>query len=238
MNFARHDLVWFLPDINYPPDLNEWLSQGLPCVVTRQAVTDPINPAPLLETENMPAVERLNIAWCRDKQKSILSRRSHQIAKDVIIRHTRPLPLNSLLTLFINNLSSFTISPNQQTQTSGAFAAIQQAISALEALALDPRLYGSFSWQLLTKQEYVTTHSDLDLVLTISNLPQLDSLHPLLLNLEAKLLRRLDGELIFPAGQAVAWREWFSASDRVLAKSLVSVELITRNILSDTLVKF
>ena len=41
----------------------------------------------------------------------------------------------------------------------------------------------------------------------------------------------LDGEILFPSGQAVAWKEWFTTSahtERVLVKSQASVKLGTR----------
>jgi phosphoribosyl-dephospho-CoA transferase len=69
------------------------------------------------------------------------------------------------------------------------------------------RVHGSHGWQRLTGLDYVRQHSDLDLLIPVADAEQADE------SVNA-LSRRdvdgppLDGELCFPNGRAVAWREW------------------------------
>ncbi len=45
---------------------------------------------------------------------------------------------------------------------------------------------------------------------------------------------RADGEIVFPDGMAVAWREWSRPNDRVLAKRIDTVKLVKREVLVAT----
>ncbi|MBI3229840.1 MAG: phosphoribosyl-dephospho-CoA transferase, partial [Burkholderiales bacterium] len=98
-------------------------------------------------------------------------------------------------------------------------------------LGLELRVYGSWSWQALTCLPYVRASSDIDLLFTPKNSAQLQA-GLALLQRHARLLP-LDGEVIFPQQQAVAWREWLNASvdAHVLVKSCTSVSLQTRAVL-------
>lgn len=85
------------------------------------------------------------------------------------------------------------------------------------------RVYGSFGWQQLTGLPYVTDGSDLDLLLEAIGAVQADEMVSALA--AVNIARpRLDGELCFGAGSAVAWREWADwrsgRVDRVLVKRL------------------
>jgi phosphoribosyl-dephospho-CoA transferase len=76
-------------------------------------------------------------------------------------------------------------------------------------------VYGSLSWEALTGQAYLGPNSDIDLSLPILTHAQLTAVG---IVLQASSLP-LDGELLFPMQQAVAWKEWFlTDSDRVLVK--------------------
>jgi phosphoribosyl-dephospho-CoA transferase len=76
-------------------------------------------------------------------------------------------------------------------------------------------VYGSLAWQTLTGQTYLGPDSDIDLSLPIQTHAQLTAAG---IALRASSLP-LDGELLFPMQQAVAWKEWFlTDSDRVLVK--------------------
>lgn len=69
------------------------------------------------------------------------------------------------------------------------------------------RVYGSFGWQLLTGLRYLRENSDLDLLLEPIDTCDADRMSAALL--AANIARpRLDGELCFGDGSAVAWREW------------------------------
>ena len=90
------------------------------------------------------------------------------------------------------------------------------------------RVYGGYGWQALTRLAYVHAQSDLDLLLPVSSHAQADEV--------ARTLAsavwdgpRLDGELLFADGAAVAWREWIAHrhghAARVLVKRLHGVAL-------------
>ena len=100
---------------------------------------------------------------------------------------------------------------------------------ALEGLGATPRVYGSFGWQLLTGLEYVSATSDLDLLLSASNPSNADDIARAMSAAQPGRLR-LDGELRFPSGAAVAWREWLQwrarTVDRVLVKRLDGVAMV------------
>ncbi|WP_394789734.1 malonate decarboxylase holo-[acyl-carrier-protein] synthase [Rhodoferax sp.] len=69
------------------------------------------------------------------------------------------------------------------------------------------RVYGSYGWQQLTGLDHVHAESDIDLCISVSDARQADAVATLLQGFAAARLR-LDGELMFDDGAAVAWREW------------------------------
>lgn len=80
---------------------------------------------------------------------------------------------------------------------------------ALHGLGLQARVYGSHGWQLITGLDHLRPGSDLDLWLAVADSAEADRAAAALAGLEAVPgLPRLDGELVFPDGRAVAWREW------------------------------
>lgn len=112
------------------------------------------------------------------------------------------------------------------------------ALAALEAQArgLTLRVYGSLALQALTGQAYLTPASDIDLLFYPTSVAQLQA-GVALLSAHAALLP-LDGEIVFPSGQAVAWKEWIGAQRnhaRVLAKTNDAVHLTTGAALLATL---
>ena len=98
------------------------------------------------------------------------------------------------------------------------------------------RVYGSVALQLLTGQAYVRPTSDIDLLFYPTTGPQLDR-GVALMSQHAKGLP-LDGEIVFPGGQAVAWKEWLATDGgnaRVLVKQASGVRLVSRTALLATL---
>jgi phosphoribosyl-dephospho-CoA transferase len=91
---------------------------------------------------------------------------------------------------------------------------------------IDCRVFGSVAMQTLTGERYLRPDSDIDLLLRPASSAQLDA--------GLGLIRRhaqslpLDGEIEFPSGDAVSWKEWDGA-DRVLAKHLDTVALLRRD---------
>ncbi|NMM26760.1 MAG: malonate decarboxylase holo-[acyl-carrier-protein] synthase [Glaciimonas sp.] len=89
-------------------------------------------------------------------------------------------------------------------------------------------VYGSVALQALTGASYVSASSDIDLLFSPQTQPQLEA-GVALLQRYAKTLP-LDGEIVFPSGQAVAWKEWAQANEnrpRLLVKSNRGVQLTT-----------
>lgn len=96
------------------------------------------------------------------------------------------------------------------------------------AACLDIRVYGSLALQALTHQPYLTTRSDIDLAFFPVNAAQLAAGVAMLDEGSRRL--PLDGEIVFPSGQAVAWKEWRTAAGaggqaRVLVKRIDTVLL-------------
>ena len=101
-------------------------------------------------------------------------------------------------------------------------------LATLSAADCAPRVYGGYGWQALTRLAYVHAASDIDLLLPVVSSTQADAVARLLAN-AAWTGPRLDGELLFPDGAAVAWREWLAHRDgrtpQVLVKRLHGVAL-------------
>ena len=103
----------------------------------------------------------------------------------------------------------------------------------MRSLNLPIQVYGSFGWQDLTGMDYVRPSSDLDLRVQV---PDHAMAQVAARELSAlRLPMRVDGELAFPDGSAIAWREYLQWTqgevDRVLVKSRSSVRLMEREAL-------
>ena len=98
------------------------------------------------------------------------------------------------------------------------------------------RAYGSLAMQAITGEIYLTAASDIDLLCYPSDARALRGALMLLESHAAVL--PLDGEIVFPSGDAVAWKEWIGAADnqaRVLVKGTNVVRLATTSSLLATL---
>ena len=100
----------------------------------------------------------------------------------------------------------------------------KQLCRALATAGATARVYGSHGWQLVSGLPCVRAGSDVDLWLAVADAPQADAVVAVLDAFGAERAPRLDGELVFPDGRAVAWREWqrwrAGRCRSVLAKSL------------------
>ena len=99
---------------------------------------------------------------------------------------------------------------------------------SLKAMDVDARVYGSLSWQAVSGLSYVHSGSDIDLVCEASAPDQLPKLIQLLKTEAQKLDRRLDGEIRFPDGSAVAWLELANVSGDPAAELLIKSNADTR----------
>jgi phosphoribosyl-dephospho-CoA transferase len=104
------------------------------------------------------------------------------------------------------------------------------------AVGLDLRVYGALAWQALTSLRTVTDTSCIDLLLRPVSRHQLQAGLALLSGPEHGL--PLDGEIMFPNGDAVPWKAWLAAAPaqaRVLVKTLDSVRMADQEELLATL---
>lgn len=69
------------------------------------------------------------------------------------------------------------------------------------------RVYGSYGWQAISGLDHVRPGSDLDLWVAVEDVAHADAVAGQLHSLAIER-PRVDGELMFPDGTAVAWREW------------------------------
>jgi len=96
---------------------------------------------------------------------------------------------------------------------------------------VEPAAFGSLLWQHLTGLAYLSPHSDLDLLWPVPTAFDVLSLVFSIAEVQRDAPLRIDGEVIFPDGSAVNWRELWNAhrtADRatVLAKSMEGVRLV------------
>ena len=107
------------------------------------------------------------------------------------------------------------------------------------AVPLCPLVFGSLSMQAMTGLSYLRADSDLDLLLAPESRAELAAALALLQRHATSL--PLDGEIVFPGGVAVAWREYATAAAsplvgaRLLAKDGHGVRLATRESLEASL---
>lgn len=82
-------------------------------------------------------------------------------------------------------------------------------VADLKLLNANARVYGSYGWQILSGFAHVRDGSDIDLWVSVSDWAQADAAAARLQAVSGEL-PRVDGELMFDDGAAVAWREWLA----------------------------
>jgi phosphoribosyl-dephospho-CoA transferase len=129
-----------------------------------------------------------------------------------------PMPLSFgrrrlALTVDVDDLDSLRQFPPLADVCRWLESSAQRLLSGLEvelrAHAGEPRVYGSYGWKTMTGLDFVRPDSDLDLLLPVTGAAAADEVCRALQSAPRGPLR-LDGELVFPSGGAVAWREWLS----------------------------
>ena len=111
--------------------------------------------------------------------------------------------------------------------------------AALSELTFGPtcdlqfHVVGSALWEVLTGLPYLHANSDVDLVSRLRDPLDIPALCECLARWEARHARRVDCEMEFPDGSAVAWREWsLTRPDaRVLVKRIDGVVLRSKRAL-------
>ena len=207
---ARHDLVW-LCDAGWDaaqraatkaqqPALARWRQAGWPAIVRRR------------DADAGPDQVCLGLTLPIDDSGAARMRLGLRCMHAEVARRRRPLSLREA-------------APALPPAWRAAGAGLErQAV----AEGLDLRVYGSLALQALTGAPYLTARSDIDLAFFPHDAAQLNDGLALLDHYSRQL--PLDGEIIFPSGQAVAWKEWRNAvsaasGTRVLVKRIDCVLL-------------
>ena len=85
-----------------------------------------------------------------------------------------------------------------------AWRALCASVAACGAVA---RVHGSYGWRSLSGLDHVRPSSDIDVWIGVRDVEQADAVTRQLQAFDCAQ-PRLDGELVFDGGNAVAWREW------------------------------
>ncbi len=104
------------------------------------------------------------------------------------------------------------------------------AIARLQRLAErngnDVRVFGSLAWAAITSLDYLSSTSDLDLLISLPARSGVPMLTGMLADVQGSAPMRLDGELVRNDGSAANWREVHDQSPELLVKSLVGVAMM------------
>jgi phosphoribosyl-dephospho-CoA transferase len=178
-----------------------WYARDWPLVVRRPAASEVIGPAQVALGLPLPPIQ--------GKRRFRL-----RLATTDIARHAAPPALGQVVAAL------------PEAWRSPVAALIRDA----EAAELPFRVFGSVAWQWLTGLRCLHDASDLDLLCYPRSLADVDRALALLEDWECAYALRADGEIVFPDGAAVAWREWHSAPEsyRVLVKQRDGVALLPR----------
>lgn len=84
---------------------------------------------------------------------------------------------------------------------------VRDLLGGLDACHATARVFGSYGWQAISALDHVRPDSDLDLSVCVDGVVHADAATRSLQSFGTARLR-LDGELLFDDGAAVAWREW------------------------------
>jgi phosphoribosyl-dephospho-CoA transferase len=134
-----------------------------------------------------------------------------------------------------NGVLKHSVAPSLHVAARVADPGWRSTINALLAVGtrcgVEPSAFGSLLWQHLTGLAYLTPHSDLDVLWPIPADFDVLSLVSSIAEVQRTAPLQIDGEIIFPDGSAVNWRELWNArraSDQgiVLAKTMEGVRLL------------
>lgn len=105
---------------------------------------------------------------------------------------------------------------------------VRDLFGALDACHAKARVFGSYGWQAISGLDHVRPGSDLDLSVCVDDMAHADAVAGSLQAFGTER-PRLDGELLFGDGAAVAWREWSAwragRAGAVMVKRLDGVSL-------------
>ncbi|ACI93977.1 holo-ACP synthase, malonate decarboxylase-specific [Afipia carboxidovorans OM5] len=176
-------------------------------------------------------------SWIRAGRPLIARTRSDRDA-DGLIALGLPLPLNLgkkriALTVEPSLVQSVAQPPSLreaiETLPPEWRAGVDRLCQELTEHAASVRVVGSLAWQYLTGEIYLHPRSDLDLVIHPTSMAQLRALLQILEDSDLSPGPRIDGEIVAPSGEAVAWRELLSSSRDVLVKDIRGPRIASRD---------
>lgn len=181
----RHDLVYLHPDAAF----------ATPCAETGdadwQAARDWIAAGrPLVAARQPAGSERLRLGLSLPLAKQ-RKRLSIEVDRCAVAEIRRPISLGRCL-----------------SRLSAEQAAVLRRLEAgAAACGAALGVFGSLAWEALSGESYRHADSDIDLICDVATLAQFDAMLALLHEAADELACRLDGEIRFPGGHAVAWQE-------------------------------
>ncbi len=206
----RHWLAWLRPGAarGAGPAVRAWIRRGRPCVVARQ------------EPDDDPRL-RLGLCLPPATPGDAPRRISLRVRRADVARLAPPPLLDAVLRRVASRRAAGSVA---------ACAATLRArlLPPLRRMGIAPRVYGSWLWEALAGPGYLHPDSDLDLLIAVRDPAALRRLPARLAALEADAGVRLDGEMVFPDGAGVAWRECLQPRPTLLIKRLNGVALEAR----------
>lgn len=213
----RHDLVYLQRDAAFATPCAE------PGDVSWQAARDWIAAGrPLVAARQPPGSERLSLGLslplARQRKKL-----SIDVAPQAVARIASPLSV------------AHCCSRLQSAEATVLRRLAEQAAGCGAGLGV----FGSLAWEVLSGEAYRHADSDIDLICDVATAEQFDVMLAALQRAAGELPCRLDGELRFPDGNAVAWREmatqYRQPGAQVLVKRQQGVDLQPVQVLLATL---
>lgn len=211
----RHDLAYLAPDADVDADALDanaaaWLRDWLAAG------------RPLVVTRQEKGAARTRLGAVLPAR---LGRRrlACTVPADALARTAPPLPIEEVL----HCLPPVTAQP------------LREFAGRAAALGVTAGVYGSTAWERLAREPYRSPQSDVDLVCDPPDRTALVECLAALTRAAERAPTRLDGEIRFPGGQAVAWRELMETrlapGSRVMAKGLHDVALVAVGTLMESL---
>lgn len=198
----RHDLVYLHPGAAFTTACAE--AGGL----LWQAARDWIDRGRPLVAARQSGNEQCILLGLSLPLKYDRKRLSIQVEPGAISAVRPPLGIRQCLTGQAESVADVLLALDQQISLSGARLGV----------------FGSLAWEALSGAAYRHADSDFDVICDVSDLAQLEAALAALARARKRLPCRLDGELRFPDGHAVAWLELSEAGRTAGTKVLVKGE--------------
>ena len=210
----RHRRIW----IN-PKSLNSLQCQGPMSLAAENYMRDwVISGNPLVGRSRLPCDplrnEALPVGLMVYLQDGTKQRLNLLAQPDFVYKVDEPLLLSDILCILSQPLR---------------LAAVK-LITFFEDDAVALRVYGSAFWSYEGKNNRMNTQSDIDLLIQIKKSSDVHRIAKKCLAFSKDSGVSLDGEIEFPNGESVSWREFASGAEDLLVKTDIGPKLITKDL--------